>query len=265
MTEQKIYISTFKTNRAVRDKDELDCLAFCVMGKLMFGCSIMTKTTARNYKRMFRMGTERFSRILGNCIKRGYVTDRGTHYFFNPIKEAKAQNAVIELPRAWGRGNEKRSAITLNQAKDYIRKIVQYDKIDKKGAIENALKAKADTKTLKSYRKAQRLCSRISNKPVLRGRIRGTSMTRVAKNMNTYKAKARKLMREMVADGWIFNTPVTIKTNFRMSQLSEVALKLIKRMGWHGSYFRLGHDIFCRVANIYSLLDGSKLRYFRAI
>ncbi len=265
MTEQKIYISTIKASRAVRDKDELDCLAFCVMGKLMFGCSIMTKTTARNYKRMFRMGTERFSRILGNCIERGYVTDCGNHFLFNPIKEAKAQNAVIELPRAWGRGNDKRSAVTLNQAKDYIRKIVQYDKLDKKDVIENALKAKADPKTVKSYRKAQRLCSRISNNPVLRGRLRGTSMARVAKNMNTYKAKARKLMREMVADGWISNTPVTVKTDFKLSQFSAVALKLTKRMGWHGSYFRLGHDIFCRVANIYSLQGDSKLRYFHAV
>lgn len=84
---------------------------------------------------MFRMGTERFRRILGNCIARGYVIDSGSHYPFAPVKEAKAQNFRVDLKLAWGKGDEKRSAVTLNQVKDYIRKIVQYDKLYKKDAI----------------------------------------------------------------------------------------------------------------------------------
>lgn len=250
---------------AVKDKTYLDCLAFCIMGKLLFGCSVMNKSTARAYKYMFRMGTQRFKRIFNDCVKRGMVVDRGGKFFFTPIKEAKAQNAVVELPRAWGKGGDKRSAISLNEAKDYIRKVVQYDKLEKKAAIENALKAKADPKTLKSYKKADRLCSRISNNPALHGKLRGTSMARVALNMRTYKAKARKLMREMVADGWLDNTPVCIKTGFKLPQFSEVALGLTKRMGWHGSYFRHDYDIYCRVANIYTLVGDSKLRYLRSI
>lgn len=231
----------------------------------MFGCSVMVKTTAREYKKMFRMGTQRFNRILGNCLERGMVIDCGSFYKFRPIKEAKAMNAAIELDMAWGRTCEKRSAITLNQAKDYIRKVVQYDKLDKKDAIENALKAKAGAKSVKTYKKAQRLCSRISNNPVFDGKLRGTSMSRVASNMNTYKAKARKLMREMVSDGWLTNTPVTVKTDFKLSQFSAVALDFTKQMGWFGSYFRLGQDIFCRVANIYSIAGTSRLRYLRSI
>lgn len=262
---QRLFLSTLKASQAVRDKDELDCLAFCTMGKLMFGCSVMIKTSVRDYKYMFRMGVERFKRILSNCLQRGYVTDCGSHYRFNAIKEAKAQNAIVSLPDAWGRKGDKRSAVTLNQVKDYIRKVVEYDKLDKKESIENALKAKADPKTYKSYRKAQKLCRRISHNSVLEGQLRGTSMARVAKNMNTYKAKARKLMREMVADRWISNRPVTIKTKFRPEQFSKHALTLTKEMGWHGSYFCLGRSIYCKVANIYSIAGDTRLRFLRVI
>lgn len=262
---QHLFISTLKASQAVRDKDELDCLAFCTMGKLMFGCSVMIKVSVRNYKYMFRMGVERFKRILSKCIVRGYITDCGNHYRFNAIKQAKAQNALVSLPNVWGRKGEKRSAVTLNQVKDYIRKVVEYDKLDKKDSIENALKTKADPKTMVSYRKALKLCRRISHNSVLEGRLRGTSMARVAKNMNTYKAKARRLMREMVADGWISNRPVTIKTNFKPEQFSRYALALTKEMGWHGSYFCLGRSIFCKVANIYSVVGDTRLRFLRAI
>ncbi|MEE0909006.1 MAG: hypothetical protein U0L43_12595, partial [Muribaculaceae bacterium] len=53
-SKQKLYISTRLARQAVLDKDELDCLAFSVMCKLMFGCSVMKKATARQYKAMFR-------------------------------------------------------------------------------------------------------------------------------------------------------------------------------------------------------------------
>ena len=264
-SKQNIYISTLKASRAVRDKDELDCLAFCTMGKLIFGCSIMIKTSVRDYKYMFRMGVERFKRILSNCLMRGYITDCGDRYRFNAIKEAKAQNALVSLPNVWDRRDDKRSAVTLNQVKDYIRKVVEYDKLDKKDSIENALRAKANPATLKVYRKAKKLCSRISHNSVLTGKLRGTSMARVANNMNTYKAKARRLMREMVADGWISNRPVTIKTNFKPEQFSRHALTLTKEMGWHGSYFCLGRSIFCKVANIYSVIGDTRLRFLRTI
>ncbi len=262
---QHLYISTLKASQAVYDKDELDCLAFCTMGKLMFGCSVMIKTSVRNFKSMFRMGVERFKRILSNCIVRGYITDCGSHYSFNPIKEAKAQNALVSLPNVWGKKGDKRSAVTLNQVKDYIRKVVEYDKLDKKDSIENALNTKANPTTHKAYKKAQKLCRRISHNSVLEGKLRGTSMARVAKNMNTYKAKARKLMKEMVRDGWIDNRPVTIRTNFKPEQFSKHALALTKEMGWHGSYFCLGRTIFCRVANIYSVVGDSRQRYFHSI
>ena len=213
---------------------------------------------------MFRMGTARINRIMSACIAKGYIVDCGSSLRVGKIKDAKAQNMIIELPLSWGADN-KRTMATLNEIKDYIRKVVAYEKFAKKDAIENALKAKANPKGLKSYRKAQRLCSRISNNPALNGKLRGTSMSRVALNMNTYKAKARRLMRQMVADGWLSNTPITIKTGFRLKQFSEYALALTKRMGWCGSYFRLGHDIFCRVANIYRLQGDSKLRYLRSV
>lgn len=264
MANQKIYISTDLAHKAVADKTELDCLAFCVMCKLMFGSSVIRKTTAREYKRMFRMGTQRFNRIMSDCIAKGYITEQVNSFKVGRIKQAKAQNMVIELAMVWGRG-DKRSAITLNEAKDYIRKVVAYDKFDKKDAIENALKAKANPKNLKSYKKALRLCSRISHNSALDGKLRGTSMSRIAATMGTYKAKARKLSRQMVADGWLSNSPITIKTGFRLEQFSQYALAYVKQLGWHGSYFRVGHDIFCRVANIYKLEGDSKLRYLRSI
>lgn len=264
MSKQNIYLSTLKASWAVQDKDELDCLGFCVMGKLLFGCSVMKKTSIRNYKEMFRMGVDRFKRILANCVERGYIDDCGGFYRFNAIKEAKAQNFALNLPTSWGKGSDKHSKVTLNQVKDCIRKVVEYDKLDKKDSIENALRLNADPKTYKSYRKAKKLCSRISHNSVLDGKLRGTSMARIAKNMNTYKAKARKLMREMTADGWINNRPVIIKTGFKSEQFSQYALSLTKEMGWHGSYFRIGHDIFCRVANIYSMVGDSRLRYLCA-
>lgn len=227
----------------------------------MFGASVMNKTTAREYKHMFRMGTQRFNRVLSGCIDRGLITEGADSYKICKIKEAKTQNMVVELPYCWGTGS-KRSVITLNEAKDYIRKVVAYDKFDKKDAIENALRVKANPKTQKSYRKAQSLCSRISHNSALTGKRRGTSMSRIASTMNTYKAKARKLTRQMVADGWMSNAPVTIKTDFKLEQFSSYALPYIKQYGWLGSYFHLGYDIYCRVANIYTLQGDSKHREY---
>ena len=231
----------------------------------MFGASVIKKSTARQYKAMFRMGTERLKRVMSGCFAKGYLIDEGSTFHVAKIKDARAQNMIVELPLSWGKQSDKRSAITINEAKDYIRKVVAYDKFDKKDAIENALKATANPKTLKSYKKAKRLCSRISNNPVLSGNYRGTSMGRIAATMNTYKAKARKLTRQMVSDGWMLNSPVTVKTNIKIERFSQDALNFTKAMGCAGSFFRLGHDIFCRVANIYTLVGDSKLRYMRAI
>lgn len=261
-SNNSLYLSAVKASAAVQSKSELDCLAFAIMGKLLFGCSVMVKSTARQYKYMFRMGTARFNRIFRDCLNRGYITDCGNHYIFVPIKAQKAQNMVVELPNAWGRNKDKRSAITLNQAKDYIRKVAQYDKFAKKAVVENVSTTMANPKSRKAYRRAQKISKRISHNAFFDGLRRGTSMSRVARNMNTYKAKARKLVREMVSDGWITNKPVTIKTDFAESQFTPQALIMLNReYGWCGSYFHLGHDIFCRVANIYELNDVSKLRF----
>ena len=262
-SKQKLYISTRLARQAVLDKDELDCLAFSVMCKLMFGCSVMKKATARQYKAMFRMGIARFKRILGNCLTRGYITEYDNHYKINPVKEEYFQNMIVELPLAWGHRDEKTTAVSLNRIKDFIRKVVQYHKFTQKEAIENALEAKANPKTYNQYRRANRLCSRISNNPSLSGKFRGTSIARVAKNTGVGRQKARRLLKEMVANGWLNNHPVNFKAPFPLEQFNQKALLPLKEMGWFGSYYRLGNDIYCRAANIYTVNGNSRLKFLR--
>lgn len=259
MTEQRLYISTIKAREAVQDNFELECLAFCVMGKLLFGCSVMQKTTARRYKYMFRMGYERFTRLLSGCISRGLVIEYGSFYRFAAVKDFNAMNMRIELPKAWGKSLKKRSAIKITQVKDYIRKVVQYDLFEKKASIDNALKSQNNPRNLRAYKKSQRLLARISHNSTLTGNFRGTSVARVAANMHTDAQKARKLLREMEASGWLSHRAVIFDTGYNASQFTPYTLQLVKEFGWKGSYFRVGEKIYCQAANVYALEGESML------
>lgn len=264
MAVQNLYISTIKARHALTSKSELECFAFAVMCKIMFGSSVIRKRTAREFKELFGMGYTRFSRIFRNSLSKGYLTDMGGYYMVAPVKDSKAYNFPIQMNVSFGGG---RTKINLNKVKDEIRKVAEYNNLSIKETIADANVKANNPKNLREYRRARKVVMRAVSQPRLTekfsGDLRGTSMSKIARTMSCSKRKARRLIGDMIYQGLIDCTPKTIETDFLPEQFTARWLDLLKEMGWYGSYFRLGDKVCCRVMNIYEIKGLNRLKYLR--
>lgn len=274
ITKQNIYLSVELAAEAVSNRAKLEALAFGVMGKLMFGCSVMRKATAREYKSMFHLGTERFKRVLNKAIDEGYVRETPNGYIFSRIR-AKGANMPLEFARAWGK-NKKSSPVKILEVMDFIRKVVQYDLICKKARIDDAVRRCNNPSDLREYRKAEKLLKRTSHKS-LDYRLGGISIKRMEANMHTYRHKASRLVREMEADGWIsvtrnaytpiFADPDSVENPIIVKREELTLLQIhqsdLRGDAKYGYYFWQGGQhgsIMWRTPNFYRPLGEQKIR-----
>lgn len=236
---------------ALKSKEALEALAFCIMVKNTFTDSTIKNATIRKCKTIFHIGTSRMVRIIQNGIKYGYLIKRGDDIVANKFNDKKAFSYRLKF-HYFKFDPELGCTIRIKDVVSIIRQAVVANHIRKMNSTTDTLNMTSSPKSTKEYKKAK---ARI--KRMLKGdsfKIRDyVSNSRLAKIANTSLYNIRKCISSLVGGGIISWTYRSFKTNIDPNNFKEGLRRFFMENGCCGYLYRSASDgrIYCGGARVF--------------
>ena len=180
-------------------KMDFDCFAFVCLVKLNITSSYLKKATAREYKKMFHLSSERFRQLLSGCIERGYCTEQEDgSYLFLPFEKRDKGCKYTRLFNKYDKREKKQKiefAGRLHLVKDALRKAILQGTMLNLDSLRQTYYFSSNPSSVQELKKtkAKRRCLAEKDERCLMSNRR---MTQIAKCSPT---KLQNIKREMIA------------------------------------------------------------------
>lgn len=245
--KQYIYLGLSFIEGAFESRKALDCAAMTLVAKCTFGSGVIKKDDGlvRRLMAVFGIGFKHLKQWLADAQERGQLRDCGDRYELLPIRDKDTDPLGFRaslpdvLPCAWGTDNgEKKSKLTPRKAADFLRKAQAFIMTREKEKMDHAAHTATDPKTHRGYKRAKALLAKSKKCQLRRSSdslssrddmatleaelMKGTSIRRFAQHMGGVSVPtARKLLREMEAQGWINSKDMHLRTGWEKGQFSR--------------------------------------------